>query len=171
MNHLPKDAKGMIRVGGPVSRTTASLRIGGDDLDPDEITALLRCAPTTSHRKGDIKVGSSTGKKYIKKSGLWSLAAIETGQEDLDKKIVDLLDQVTDDIQVWRAINSRFSADVFCGLFMDRSNEGLGITPSTMARLAERGIELELDIYGPEFDDDLEGHFEGAKLKRDEPMN
>ena len=55
----------MFRVGGAVSRTTASLRIGGDDLDPDEITALLRCEPTNSHRKGDIEVGSSTGKKYI----------------------------------------------------------------------------------------------------------
>ena len=161
----------MIRVGGPVSRTTASLRIRGDDLDPDEITALLRCAPTTSHRKGDIKVGSSTGKKYIKKSGLWSIAASETAREDLDKKIVDLLDRVTGDTQVWCAINTRFSADVFCGLFMDRSNEGLGISSSTMARLSERGIELKLDIYGPEFNEDLEGHFEAAKLKRNEPMN
>ncbi len=171
MNHLPTGAIGMIRVGGPVSRATASLRIGGDDLDPDEITALLRCAPTKSQRKGDIEVGRSTGKKYTKKSGLWSLAAIATGQEDLDRKIVDLLDRVTDDIQVWRAINSRFSADVVCGLFMDRSNEGLGISASTMARLGEYGIELQLDIYGPEFDEDLEGHFEAAKLKRDEPMN
>jgi Domain of unknown function (DUF4279) len=161
----------MVRVGGPVSSTTASLRIGGDDLDPDEITALLRCSPTISHRKGDFKVGSSTGKKYIKKSGLWSLAAIETGREDLDQKIVDLLDQVTDDIQVWRAINSRFSADVFCGLFMDRSNEGLGISASTMARLGERSIKLALDIYGPEFDDDLEGHLEAAKLERNKPPN
>ena len=171
MNHLPKDEKGMIRVGGPVSRTVASLRIVGDEVDPDEISALLNCEPTKSHRKGDTKVGTSTGKKYIKGFGLWSLAASETAQQDLDKKIVDLLDQVTGDIQVWRTITSRFSADVFCGLFMDRSNEGLGISPSTIERLGARGIKLSLDIYGPEFNEDLEGHLEAAKLKRNQPLN
>lgn len=106
MNYLPKDKKGLIRVGGPVSRTTASLRISGDDLDPDEITALLRCAPARSHRKGDVHAGKPSDKKYIEKSGMWSLAASKTAQENHDRKIVDLLTQVTDDVQIWHAIKS-----------------------------------------------------------------
>jgi ribosomal protein L19 len=171
MNNLPKNEKGLIMVGGPISRTKAQIRIHGDDLDPNEITALLCCEPTKSHCKGDVKIGSSTGKEYVKKSGMWSLDAAETAQQDLDKKILDLLDQLTDDVQVWRNINSRFSVEAFCGLFMERSNEGLSISASTLVRMADRGIELQLDIYGPEFDEDMEGHFEVAKLKGSRPLN
>lgn len=54
---------------------------------------------------------------------------------------------------------------------MDRSNEGLDIAASTLARLGERGIKLGLDIYGPEFDEDLDGHFEAARLKRNQTQN
>jgi hypothetical protein len=31
---------------------------------------------------------------------------------------------------------------------MERSNEGVTIVPATLLALAERGIELDLDIYG-----------------------
>ncbi len=38
-------------------RTVASLRIGGDDLDPDEVSALLCCQPTAGYRKGQVVRG------------------------------------------------------------------------------------------------------------------
>jgi hypothetical protein len=169
--NLPTNEQGFIRVGGPISSTTVALRVGGDELEPDEITALLGCAPTRSHRKGDVTVGKSTGKKHLKKSGMWSLAANKTNKDDLDKKILALLDQVTDDLHIWRNINNRFSVDIFSGLFMDQSNEGLAISASTLAMLGERGMKLQFDIYGPAFDDELEDHFESAKLKKNQPLN
>jgi ribosomal protein L19 len=169
-NYLSKDEKGMIWVGGPVSNTTASLRIGGDELEPDEITSLLSCPPTRAHRKGDVDIGKKTGTKVVKKSGMWSLKADDLVSE-LEEKIQDLLSRVTADLSIWQSLQSRFSMNIFCGLFMNRSNEGLELSASVLQEMGKRGIELQLDIYGPEFDDDLEGHFAEAKVKQSKPPN
>ncbi len=53
-----------IRVGGPVDETSATLRILGDDLDPDEITGILRFPPTAARRKGNIRIGKVTKNQY-----------------------------------------------------------------------------------------------------------
>lgn len=37
---------------------------------------------------------------------------------------------------------------------MGSGNEGLSISAETMFSLAQRGIQLELDIYGPDATDD-----------------
>jgi len=44
----------------------------------------------------------------------------------------------------------RFEVDIFCGLFMGSSNEGLSLSPRTLSALGQCGIELGLDIYGPD---------------------
>jgi hypothetical protein len=36
---------------------------------------------------------------------------------------------------------------MFCGLFLGDTNEGLSLRPETLARLGERGLVLDLDIY------------------------
>ncbi len=153
----------MIWFGGPISGSTASLRIRGDDLDPDEITHLLECKPTKSHRKGDIEIGKSTGKRNVKKMGIWSLKAEENSTEELETKIAKLLDKVTDDLKVWKSLGQRYKLDMFCGLFMDRSNEGLSLSSSIMSRLGERSIEIGLDIYSQDVDEELERRFEAAR--------
>jgi hypothetical protein len=62
---------------GDVPASTAALRVGGDDLDPDEITRLLGAKPTHAHRKGDQT--SPKIPKLVRRSGLW---LIESGWED-----------------------------------------------------------------------------------------
>jgi hypothetical protein len=57
---------------------------------------------------------------------------------------------VTGDIETWKALTSRFRVDLFCGLFMSGGNEGLAISPGVLFALGQRGIELALDVYGPE---------------------
>jgi len=42
--------------------------------------------------------------------------------------------------------------DVYCGWFMDKANEGLGISATTLRELGVRGIELSLDIYSGDGD-------------------
>ena len=42
-------------VGGLVDETHVSLGISGPDIQPEEISAMLRCAPTSAHRRGDSR--------------------------------------------------------------------------------------------------------------------
>ncbi|TWI36168.1 hypothetical protein IQ26_03122 [Mesorhizobium tianshanense] len=36
---------------------------------------------------------------------------------------------------------------MFCGVWLNEENQGLGLAPQTLLMLGERGIELDLDIY------------------------
>jgi len=131
-----------------VKKSVVALRIAGDDLIPDEITALLGASPTRAQTKGDRIVGKKTGHVRIAKGGMWSLCASERQPEDMDGQIQEVLSQMSGDLAVWRSITENYHADLFCGLFMGGSNEGLTISAQSLAALGARGIEMGLDIYG-----------------------
>lgn len=59
-----------------------SLYIKGDELDPDELTALLRIEATKSHAKGKKWVTSGQ-KEVVEKTGLWALVLRGDGDEEL----------------------------------------------------------------------------------------
>ena len=127
---------------GAVDEITVTLRIFGDDLDPDEITQLLRVAPTKARRRGDLN------KKGIPdKIGSWRLASEDPRQTPLETQIEHLLSTVTDDLSVWSNLSHRFQIDLFCGLFLDKDNRGEALSAGTMHELGKRGIDLILDIY------------------------
>jgi hypothetical protein len=68
---------------------------------------------------------------------------------DLDSQIDQLLAPLSGDLSVWLRLSSDFDADIYCGLFMQEECEGLGLSPRTLSRLGERGLVLNLEIYGP----------------------
>ena len=132
-----------------LAQSTATLRVCGDDLVPEEITRLLGCPPSSSFAKGDVVRGKNTGREYVKRSGLWRIEANEREPEDLDAQVSELLSRVTQDLSVWADLARRFEIDLFCGLFMQTSNEGTDVSSSTLRALGERGIMLALDVYAP----------------------
>lgn len=136
-----------------LDRSAVSLRISGDDLDPSEIAKALGCEPTVGQRKGHVVTGSKTGISRTIKRGMWLLEVSDRQPEDLDAQIAELLSRLTPSLEVWRFIAERYQVDLFCGLFMRATNEGLGISPASLAALGERGIELGLDIYSPTRED------------------
>ena len=136
-----------------IHRSAATLRIIGDDLVPDEITQTLGGSPAHAQTKGDKIVGKKTGNVRIARSGMWSLQASDSEPEDLDGQIRFILDQLTDDLTVWGTLASRYKMDLFCGLFMECSNEGMDLAPESLLALGSRGIKLGLDVYGPLGDD------------------
>lgn len=135
-----------------LQESAVTLRIAGDDLIPDEITELLGTSPTHAQTKGDKIVGKKTGHVRIAKSGMWSLCASDREPEDMDGQIQEILNQMTGDLTVWLSITKRYRADLFCGLFMRESNEGLTISSQSLAALGARGIEMGLDIYAGDDD-------------------
>ncbi|WP_234082895.1 DUF4279 domain-containing protein [Azonexus sp. R2A61] len=131
-----------------LARSVASLRIAGDELVPEEVSLLLGAQPTHAQRKGQ-ELPSKAGVR-IASFGHWRLHAIETEPENLDAQVAEILGQLTSNLDVWQSLTSRYRVDLFCGWFMEGSNEGVCISPLTLQALGERGIELGLDIYAPD---------------------
>lgn len=129
-----------------IYKTALSVRVFGDDLDPDEISCLLGAVPTTSRRKGEVRK-TPKGGEVIARKGSWSLKAKDRSPGDLSAQIVDVLSRLTNDLSVWVALRKRYDCDVFCGIFMEEDNEGEMITDKAMAMMSERGLKLQLDIY------------------------
>ena len=133
-----------------VARTRASLRIFGDDLVPEEITDLLGHAPTKSQRKGEEVPLPKAGKFRTATTGGWWLHSNEVEPGDLDSQIDDILSKLTNDVSTWDNISSKHDIDLFCGLFMNESMEGIDISPKNLLALGSRHILLGLDIYAPD---------------------
>lgn len=137
-----------------ISRSAATLRISGDDLVPDDITRLLGASPTHAQTKGDKIVGKKTGNVRVARFGMWRLQAPKYKPEDIDGQIAMIFDQLTNDLSVWESISRRYKMDLFCGLFMECTNEGMELPPQSLFLLGSRGITIGLDIYGPVSDDE-----------------
>lgn len=133
-----------------VGITSAALRIFGDDLDPDEISLALGIEPTRWARKGELETTSP--RKKPAKIGFWQLNSDYREPGNLDAQIQELFSMVSSDLDVWRNLTERFHADIFCGLFMNETNEGGSLERNTLEAMAHRRIALEFDIYGPSSD-------------------
>ncbi|NII53789.1 DUF4279 domain-containing protein [Luteibacter sp. SG786] len=129
------------------ARSRATLRIAGELLVPDEVSRMLGSEPTDSQQKGGEILGQSTGQVRIARTGMWKLVAQTREPEDLCGQIDEILGKLTNDQDVWADIRRSFSIDLFCGLFMGSGNDGISLPPERLQDLAERGIELALDIY------------------------
>ena len=132
-------------------KAVASLRVFGDDLDPNEISRLLGAQPSDARRKGQ-ELPTRSGQTGYARTSIWRLDAPDTEPEDLNRQVATLLGALTSDLDTWRGIASRYTLRLFCGWFMRGGNEGVDVSPDTLLALGSRGIELSLDIYGPDAD-------------------
>lgn len=129
--------------------TAVSLGFFGDDLDPDEISRLLGGIPTVGVRKGGVW-RTSRGFEKVAKSGSWRIEAERSNPGDLDGQIIDIFARLSSDFTTWRNISRRFEGRLFCGLFMENTNDGLRLEAPTIAAIGDRGLALDLDIYAPD---------------------
>jgi len=132
-----------------MSQSAASLHVIGNDLDPEEVTRLLGVGPTSAEAKGD-RVEMPSGKLRVAKTGHWRLKTDRRSPADLDGQISELFSVTSQDLDDWATLRKRFVIRVFCGLMMSDWNEGLPLTALTIQALAERGAEIDLDLYAPD---------------------
>ncbi len=135
-----------VSVGGDVDRITLSVRVAGDQLDPDEVTRALGAAPTFAARKGERR--PSGGREVIQRTGVWFVEFQGAPVEwTLDEAIAALLDRLPADMAVWDELAAKYELDLFCGLHLGAWNRGFALPPGLLHRLAERHLELDVDIY------------------------
>ncbi len=131
--------------GGDVDEVTVSLRVWSPELDPDAVTSELGVSPSFSARRGDRRA-SKTG-EITQRTGIWILELAESTEWQLADGITTLLDQLPNDLRVWRNLTSKATVDLYCGLHLANWNRGVELPADVLGRLAERGIALHLDIY------------------------
>ncbi len=131
-----------------LSTSVAALRMFGDTLIPEEITSRVGTTPTNSYRKGDVE-RMRNGRELVRKTGMWLLEAEKREPEDLNSQVTEILSRLTPDLEIWRELSRDYQLDLFCGLFMEESNERLCLSTLTLASLAERGIEIVIEVYAP----------------------
>ncbi|HTE39575.1 MAG TPA: DUF4279 domain-containing protein [Steroidobacteraceae bacterium] len=116
--------------GGAVDRSKMSLRIECEPSELDAVSELLGCVSDNPNR--------------------WIIAAPESEGAKLDDQVASILGRLATDLEIWRQVSSKYRVDIFCGLFLERPNRGVSISPDTMTQLGARGIEFGFDIYAPD---------------------
>ena len=70
------------------------------------------------------------------------------GDADTFKDQIALLfSTLSSDCAAWRDLSGRYGGNLFVGVFLGSSNEGLTIAPETALAIGERGLSLQFDIY------------------------
>lgn len=131
-----------------------------DDLEPAEVTDALGLAPTLAFAKGDpFPPDTRSGQAGRRRRwGIWRLESTLPASAELDEHLRSLLDQLDPRAAAIRAYaEDGFRVHFFCGLFLDSTNEELSLPPATLARVAQLGASLDLDIYGALAEDGEDG--------------
>jgi len=130
-----------------ISRSTVSIRLFGSELNPEKITQLLGCEPTSAAKTGE-KIIKRNGQERIVKKGFWLLGYGESDDVFVENKIEILFGKLTGNLEAWKEATKNLDlADVFCGLFVDNPNEGFALSPTTLRKISERNLEIDFDIY------------------------
>jgi len=104
--------------GGPVDRWKVALRVYGEELDPDRISALLGCEPSSAARKGTP----------FPKKGRWIL--------EIESKDCQENDDVDHGLRM-----------LLARLFIASPNRGFEISTEVSRLLSDRGLQIGFDLY------------------------
>jgi hypothetical protein len=138
-------------VGGPVDETGACVAVYGEDLDPDAVSALLGCSPTSSHRRGDRRGPRSPPYKR----GGWFLQRRGKAPEGPEELVAKLLSQLPEDEAVWLKLDERYEVQVRFGIHMTGWNRGFDLSPDLIAKVARLHARVGFDIYAYGDEEDL----------------
>lgn len=136
-----------------IARVRVSLRVFGDSLEPEEVSALLGRQPSRSYRKGDKNFRTSSSAKTsgsvvsTELTGAWILDSGLPENVEIEEHVEALLSPVSNDSDEWASLTSRFSASILCNVFLDQDNTGFELSPRIALALADRGLVIAFDIY------------------------
>jgi hypothetical protein len=120
-----------------------SLRVFGDTLEPEEVSALLGRGPTRGHRKGDA---IADGRASVEPTGAWILESVLPQGCELEEHVEGLLSLLSNDCDEWASLTSRFSASIVCIVDPARQGDALELSPRLSQSLAERGLVIALEF-------------------------
>jgi Domain of unknown function (DUF4279) len=140
---------GTVQLGGSINWFKITLRILGEDLVPEEITAMMGREPDDAHQKGKPLYRRDGSFMRVPKSGGWRAILLpeSTDEWSCGEAMLELLATVPSDLQVWHALAEKYTVELFVGLKMPDSNREFYLSPRILAYLGERKIGVGFDIY------------------------
>jgi hypothetical protein len=142
----PNAAPNHVWAGEPIEKYKITLRIfGGEGFDPDYFSRLLGCRPTMAEVKGQ-RIVTPSGTRTAQESR-WSLT-VESGRNDeVEAGITALLNRLPANLDLWRNLTERYYVDIYCGMFLQTSKRGFGLSPQVSRMLADRNLGIGFDLY------------------------
>lgn len=132
------------------AKTSASLRIAGDTLDPAAITQALGIEPSWGWRKGEMRdVRTQRVKKTIRQRiGIWGLGTDGVVESrDLRRHLDSILEKTQGKAAVFEHLRSQgYKTDVYC-IWYSAGQGGPMLSPENMAGLSRLGLELGIEFY------------------------
>jgi hypothetical protein len=147
-------------VGGPVDEVGVCVAVYGEDLDPAEVSALLGCTPTSSHRRGDRRGPRSP----LYKRGAWLLEVRGTAPEGPEELVAKLLGQLPSDEGVWLKMGERYEVQLRLGIHMTGWNRGFDLSAALVGKVVRLHAKMGFDIYA------YGGEDEPGDAKREAPQ-
>ena len=147
---IPQGAPaGTVWSGGPIAWFSITLRITGDDLDPEEVTKLFGCKPDDAQRKGEPILRQDGSVKRIPNFGMWRLRLRpeQTDEWDCAEAMMLVLRRLPSSVDLWKRLAERYKIDFFVALLMTSQNKGFVIGPDILKYLGDRGIAAGFDVY------------------------
>jgi hypothetical protein len=131
-----------------LQRALAALLIFGDDLIPDEVTALLGVSPKLGMKMGE-KFLASHGGEIDSPTGKWILGCDYRSPPNLDEQISQLLSGLPSDAKTWSDLTNRFDCYLSVGAYFNDWTGGITLEPATLKLLVERNLPIDFDMYAP----------------------
>lgn len=131
-----------------IYQSAASLNVSSDELEIAHVSHLLEAEPDLAYEKRKERV-LPNGNRIIAHTGLWSRSAEYRIPGDLDGQIAELFTPLSQDLDHWLDVSSRYRIRIFCGLWLKDENEGIDLDPQTLIEVALRNASIEFDIYSP----------------------
>ena len=143
---FPEKPVVLAEAGGLVDQSSVTLGIYGDNLDPEVISRILGCRPTSSHRKGDPR---DNGPRPTSPwpSGAWLLVIDGESPESPEELSRKLLMTLQADPAVWEQLAEQHEVRVYYGIHMNAWNRGFDLSPATIEQMATLRATVGFDIY------------------------
>lgn len=128
------------------NKTNIYLRIHDFDCDPEEITAKVSTKPTNSWIKGDI-IPNRNG-LVKRKQSTWELEASTSGTDPVEDQMKVLLKKVDLNFESFREVIGEYKGEISIVMYLyEGSNPGINLDAVTLKKLANLGVEVDIDIY------------------------
>lgn len=141
MTGTAKSDEILTEIGGPIDLIRGSVSLHGLDLEPDEISKLLRRSATVSRRRGDA---TPMGRTWDR--GSWKYEIRGEAPLSIDEVARGLIADLPNDPALWISIRERYRVSVGFTLHIV-GPRGFSFSPETLVGLSVFGVEIGFSIY------------------------
>ena len=139
-------------LGGNFEEFNVGINFYSKNIDREEITNLLEHNPTKAWNAGERHPIGNSGKTRITDWGKWLLWAGRNAT-DVNIKLRNLFKDLTDDLDKWQKLTSKYESWVEVAGYMDNWNRGFMLDADILKLLSDRNLKIYFDIYYYEDED------------------